>query len=42
MARDDRDRNCGMDDRVEKEVQTQLGVLALSREQCSLDYLGVA
>lgn len=42
MARDDRNRDCGMDDCVAKEVQTQLGVLAFSLEQCSMGCLGMA
>ncbi len=41
VARDDRDGSGGMDDRLQKKVQTQLGVLALSSEQCAVDCLGM-
>ena len=32
----------GLDDRLPKEVQAQLGFLVISTEQCALDRLGLA
>ena len=32
----------GVDDRLPKEVQAQLGLLVISTEQCAVDHLGLA
>ena len=42
MAGDVSDRGRGLDGGVAKEVQTELGILAVPLEQSTLDYLGSA
>jgi hypothetical protein len=42
MAGDARDGYLGMDGRVSKKVQAELGILAIHLEQCAVDHLGRA